>query len=401
MRIKTAFCLALMLTANLSHAIWPPPAPNIPAYTTNITQSPYNASGNGVITNTTAIQNAINDVSAKGGGTVEIPGPGVYLSGPLTMKSKINLQIDALATLRMLPEASWSGTSPLISLSSLHDVEISGGGGIDGQGWDWWTNSAGDGLYMIYFTSCNTVMVQNVTISNAPKQQVVFKSSKGGNITIQGVTIRAPSSHAATPSHNTDGIDLVGTNCFIQNCDISTGDDNIALGTSSSGVPAAGIIVSNCAFGDGHGMTIGSNTAGGVSNLTVINCTFNGTDCGIRMKSDNATSGGGGEGGIAQNLFYYNLTMTNIGYDPILIYSYYNVGQFALRASPRPLPRGDSCYGSKRDPPSGEISSSATSRLSTASGGEAGNDPGTHRDARHQHHLGQGQHHFPRKLQPV
>ena len=95
----------------------------------------------------------------------------------------------------------------------------------------------------------------------------------------------APSSHAAaTPSHNTDGIDLVGTNCLIQNCVISTGDDNIALGTSSQNVPTSNILVTNCTFGDGHGMTIGSNTEGGVSNLVVINCTFNGTDYGIRMR---------------------------------------------------------------------------------------------------------------------
>ena len=301
-----------------------PKLPNIPAYSTNVTQAPYNADGHGVITNTTAIQNAINDVSALGGGTVEIPGPGVYLTGPLTMKSKINLLIDAGAILRMLPMASWPGTSPLLSLTSLHDVEISGSGGIDGQGADWWAGNSGSGLYMIYFTSCNTVLVQNVTVSNAPKQQIVFKSSKGGNITIQGIAIRAPSSHAGTPSHNTDGIDLVGTNCLIQNCDISTGDDNIALGTSSSGVPTADILVTNCTFGDGHGMTIGSNTKGGVSNLTVINCGFNGTDCGIRMKSDNATSGGAGQGGLTQNCYYLSNYMSNIRYQPILIYSYYN-----------------------------------------------------------------------------
>jgi polygalacturonase len=300
-----------------------PPLPVIPAYSTNVTQSPYNANGNGIFTNTTAIQNAITDVGNKGGGTVEIPA-GVYLTGPLTMANNINLQIDAGAILRMLPMASWPGTSPLLTFGSLKNVEISGGGSIDGQGGGWWPTSAGSGLYMIYFSSCNTVLVQNVTISNAPKQQIVFKSSKNGNITIQNTTISAPSSHAATPSHNTDGIDLVGTNCLIQNCVISTGDDNIALGTSSSGVPTSGVLVTNCAFGDGHGMTIGSNTEGGVSNLVVINCTFNGTDCGIRMKSDNATSGGGGQGGIAQNLFYYNLGMTNIRYQPILIYSYYN-----------------------------------------------------------------------------
>ena len=61
-----------------------------------------------------------------------------------------------------------------------------------------------------------------------------------------------------------------------------------------------------------------------MSNLTVINCTFNGTDYGIRMKSDNATSGSSGAGGTAQNLFYYNLGMTNIKYGAIVIYSYYN-----------------------------------------------------------------------------
>jgi hypothetical protein len=317
--------VALLALAGLAQA-GTPALPNIPAYTINVAQAPYYALGDGTNDNTTAIQTAISDVSKAGGGTVEIPGPGVYLTGPLTMKSKINLQIDAGATLRMLPYATWYSmwtTTPLLSLDNLNNIEISGGGGIDGQGADWWSSKPGSGLYMIYFTSCNTVLVQNVTFSNAPAQQIVFKSSKGGNITIQGITIRAPSSHAGTPSHNTDGIDLIGTNCLVQHCDISTGDDNIALGTSSTGVPSADILVTNCVFGDGHGMSIGSNTAGGVSNLTVINCTFNGTDYGIRMKSDNLSSGGSGEGGVAQNLFYYNLSMTNLRYFPISIHSYY------------------------------------------------------------------------------
>jgi polygalacturonase len=346
-----------------------PALPTIPAYTTNITQAPYNANGNGVFTNTAAIQAAINDVNAKGGGTVEIPGPGVYLTGPLTMKSKINLQIDSGAILRMLPMSGWSGSSPLLTSSGLNNLEISGGGAIDGQGGGWWPTSAGSGLYMIYFSSCNTVLVQNVTISNAPKQQVVFKSSKDGNITIQNTSIMAPSSHAATPSHNTDGIDLIGTNCLIQNCTISTGDDNIALGTSSQNVPTSDVLVTNCAFGDGHGMTIGSNTEGGVSNLVVINCTFNGTDCGIRMKSDNATSGGGGQGGIAQNLFYYNLGMTNIRYQPILIYSYYNVDSSPTGITPATAagePIGSSPY------PIWENIVISNITATVASGGDAG-----------------------------
>ena len=201
LRYYLSFSLALAGVFALVSTVSAAPAlPNIPAYTTNVTQAPYNANGNGIITNTTAIQNAINDLSARGGGTVEIPGPGVYLTGPLTMRSKINLQIDYGATLRMLPYSTWYptySTTPLLAFPSLNNVEISGGGGIDGQGAAWWANNPGSGLYMIYFTSCNTVLVQNVTISNAPAQQIVFKSSKGGNITIQNITIRAPSSHAA------------------------------------------------------------------------------------------------------------------------------------------------------------------------------------------------------------
>jgi hypothetical protein len=324
----------VMVTLAQSTFINLPPLPNIPAYSTNVAQAPYNANPNGIITNTTAIQNAINDVSALGGGTVEIPGPGIYLTGPLTMKSQINLQIDAGAILRMLPMAGWPGSTPLLTSSSLHDVEISGSGSIDGQGGGWWPTSAGDGLYMIYFASCNTVLVQNITVSNAPKQQIVFKNSKSGNITVQNVIIRAPSSHASTPSHNTDGIDVVGTNCLIQNCDISTGDDNIALGSSTPGVPTANILVTNCIFGDGHGMSIGSNTEGGVSNLTVINCGFTNTDVGIRIKSDNSTSGGSGQGGLTQNLCYGSNYMSNIRYQPILIYSYYNEDTSPFGISP-------------------------------------------------------------------
>ena len=211
-----------------------PVLPSIPAYTTNVAQAPYYALGDGTTDNTTALQVAINDVSARGGGTVEIPGPGVYLSGPLTMKSRINLQIDSGATLRMKPYGSWTGTSPLLTFSSLSNVELSGSGSIDGQGPGWWPTSAGSGLYMIYFNNCNTVLVQDVTVSNAPKQQIVFKG-RCGNITIQDVTIRAPSSHAAAPSHNTDGIDLVGTNCVVRNSDISTGAGSLADTQTATG----------------------------------------------------------------------------------------------------------------------------------------------------------------------
>ena len=93
---------------------------------------------------TIGISNAIVAASAAGGGTVEIPAAaGAYLCGPLLYRSSVNLQIDSGATLKMLPYGQWpGGTSPpdFIVGSSLHDVEISGFGTIDGSATSsgWW-----------------------------------------------------------------------------------------------------------------------------------------------------------------------------------------------------------------------------------------------------------------------
>ena len=287
--------------------------PIIPPNNFNITN--YGAVSSTTLTNTVAISNAISAATAAGGGTVEVPA-GTYLSGPIALKNRINLQLDAGATLKMLPYLSFPTTATeFITASSLNNIEISGSGTLEGQGSAWWSAMPSTRPVLIALNNCHTALVQNVTLQNPPKMHITVKGTDD-NLTFQGITINSPST-----SPNTDGIDLIGTSCLVQNCSISAGDDNIALG--STGGTANNIVVTNCAFGSGHGMTIGSNTAGGVSNLTVVNCTFNGTDYGIRMKSDNASSSGG-SGGIAQNLFYYNLTMTNIIRAPIVIYSYYN-----------------------------------------------------------------------------
>ncbi len=77
------------------------------------------------------------------------------------------------------------------------------------------------------------------------------------------------------------------------------------------------IVVSNCVFGFGHGVSMGSDTTGGIQDFTISNCSFTNTTYGIRMKSDTD------RGGLVQNLIYSGLTMTGVQY-PIVIYSYYN-----------------------------------------------------------------------------
>ena len=141
----------------------------------------FGAVGDGVTTNTTAIQNAINAAAAgpttngAPGGTVEIP-PGVFMCGPLTLQSSVNLQFDAGALLRMLPLGQYPGgvTNPanFISGSSLHDIEISGTGAIDGQGAPWWPlakpHPEVQRPRMIALTGCDRVLIRGVKLVNSP-----------------------------------------------------------------------------------------------------------------------------------------------------------------------------------------------------------------------------------------
>lgn len=289
-----------------------------------VTNATYGAVGDNITTNTAAIQAAINAATLGGktngltGGTVEISGPGIYLCGPITLANNVNLQVDSGAILRMLSFSQYPGgtVNPqnFIQGSSKTNIEISGPGAIDGQGAPWWpyanTNGANRPI-MISLSSCKYEMVQNITLSNSPEFHIAIGGS-AANSTVQGCIIRAPSSEdPLTPGHNTDADDVSGTNILIQNNNISVGDDNFTCGGGT-----AYILITNNVYGSGHGVSIGSFTSPYVSNMLVINCTFNGTDQGIRIKSDRD------RGGFVHDISYYNLSMTNVEH-PILIYCDY------------------------------------------------------------------------------
>jgi len=305
---------AVLLSGESAFAEVNPALPQIPERVFCVTN--FGAVGDGTATNTEAIQSAIEAASAAGGGKVEIPA-GIFLSGPVRLDSRINLHLDAGCILRMLPLEKYPGglvnPKPLISGENLHDVAITGAGAIDGQGAAWWPYARTDRNARrpkMISPSCERLLIEGITLSNSPMFHIAL--GRCSDVTVRGVTIRAPSSEdPVCPSHNTDACDVKGRNILIEDCDVSVGDDNFTCGGDTCNV-----LIRNCRYGYGHGVSIGSYTQGGVSNITVVNCTFHDTDAGIRIKTDRD------RGGVVQDLKYMNLGMTNVGF-PILIYASY------------------------------------------------------------------------------
>jgi polygalacturonase len=205
-----------------------------------------------------------------------------------------------------------------ITATDAHDLGISGTGVIDGQGANWWQAFRNNPNmthrpYLIKFLNCTNLEVTGVTLRNSPMFHLVTQNCT--DVKIAGITIKSPE-HAA----NTDGIDPSGWNFLITDCNIDTGDDDIAIKPNPGSGRTPGdnhFVVKNCTFGHGHGMSVGGGSAGGLEDLLVDNCTFNQTDYGIRIKTVR------GNGGWLKDCVYENLRMIGIQKTPISIMDYY------------------------------------------------------------------------------
>ena len=297
----------------------------------------HGATGDGKTVDTAAIQKAIDACAKAGGGVVRFP-PGTYLSQPITLSTKTTLQLDEGATLLATPQhadfmktpGDWLSAKgggdfiPFISGKDLTDVTITGKGMIDGSGQVWWgpaeearRKTSGYTLprpNLIVLTRCRNVRIAGITIQNSPKFHLVPTDCE--DVVIEGVTFKAP---AGSP--NTDAIDpSVSRRVRITRCIMDVGDDNVAIksGKRMDGRTFAceDITVTDCTFLHGHGMSIGSETVGGVRNVTVERCTFQDTENGIRIKSPR------GRGGTIENLRCADITMTNVD-SAITITCYY------------------------------------------------------------------------------
>jgi polygalacturonase len=257
--------------------------------------------------NAAAITSAFAAANSAGGGTVEVPS-GTFLSLPFnTSDNNVTLNIASGGILRAQTKSSYGGDSTkFITFNNDSNVGVTGPGTIDGNGSSWWSSSTRPAL--LYFNNATTVNIGNVTLLNSPKENVTFSATN--NVTCNGTIISAPST-----SPNTDGIDPGGSNYTIENCNISDGDDDIAVKAIDQ--TCDNISVTNCTIGYGHGVGIGAGSTDGVSNMTVNNVKMTGTTFGIRLKANR------GNGGTVTDCTFSNITMTNVG-TPIEITSWYD-----------------------------------------------------------------------------
>ena len=307
---------------------------------------------------TDAIRKAIAAASEAGGGTVYIPA-GKFLTGPIHLKSNITLYVEGGAHVKfstdfddylpMVP-SRFEGVevvsfSPLIYAEDANNISIRGRGILDGQGQAWlafleevkrqksdseksrWqkeflrvnpektistTVSGGVPLDflrppMIQPYNCTNLLVEGVFITNSPFW--TLSPLYCDNVSIHAVTIKNDED-----GPNTDGINPDSCrNVRISDCYISVGDDCITIKSGRDedgrrvGRPAENYAITNCVMANGHGgVVIGSEMSGGVKNITIANCIFDGTDRGIRLKSTR------GRGGVVEDIRVSNIVMRNI-----------------------------------------------------------------------------------------
>jgi polygalacturonase len=336
----------------------------------------FGAVPDGATDSTQGFRLAIANCSAAGGGRVVVP-PGRYLTGPLHLRTRVNLHVTREATIAFVQDPSrylpavftrWEGVelmgySPLIYAFEQTDVAVTGEGTLDGQGdethwWPWkgnpqhgWTPGApqqkpardrlfamaeqgvpvaqrtfGDGDYLrpqfIQPYRCRNVLIEGVTIRNSPMWEIHPVLCE--NVTIHGVTV-------VTHGPNNDGCNPESCrDVLIERCHFDTGDDCIAIksGRNTDGrrlaTPSENIIVRDCRMKDGHGgVTIGSEISGGVRWVFAERCQMDSPnlDRALRFKNNAA------RGGVIEHVYMRDVTVGEVADAVLSIDFHYEEGR--------------------------------------------------------------------------
>ena len=367
----------------------------------------YGAKPDGNTLNTESITKAIETLHKRGGGVVWVPA-GLWLTGPIVLKSNINLHLAAGATLLFtndrsqypIVEGNWEGLPQMrmqapISATRATNIAITGRGIVDGNGDGWrqvkkdkltesqWKKQVASGGVlsddkkswfpseafkkahnmpanpgaiapgrdMAYYASIKDFLRPNMVVLSECKfillDGVIFQNSPAWclhplmseHITVRNITVKNP-----WYAQNGDGIDLESCkNVLIENSVFDVGDDALCMksGRDAAGreraMPTQDVIIRNCVVYASHGgFVIGSEMSGGAKNIYVSNCTFIGSDVGLRFKTTR------GRGGIVENIFICDIYMKDIPGEAILFDMYYMAKDpIPLEGEKRELPKAE------------------------------------------------------------
>jgi polygalacturonase len=243
------------------------------------------ASGNGLTNDTAVFQKALDTCAVAGGGEVIVPA-GDYLIGSIELKSNTTLRLEKAANLmgssnlddypvvQVRWEGRWiRGHRALIYATNASRIAVLGPGRIAG-------NPALGGRQMprrpliIEPIHCTDIRLED--FSTEHRSMWSIHPTVCENVSVKNLTIRSTGG-------NGDGIDIDSCkHVRIESCDISTGDDCIALkcGRGMEGFRAAqpteDVLISNCTLADSifAGIGIGSETSGGIRDVRIEHCRF-------------------------------------------------------------------------------------------------------------------------------
>lgn len=281
--------------------------------------------------NAPSIQKAIDMVSIAGGGTVTVP-PGEFLTGPIELKSGVELHLDmgarlvgvadtaAYAKAHMTVKGKRSKFSSLIYAKGQENIAVTGLGTIDGQGGDpafKIKDDPGGRPMLILMRDCKNVVIKDIRLENSAHWVQFYPNCEG--LRVSGIKVR---SHC---NYNNDGIDIDSKDVVVTGCIFDCEDDAICL-KSLSGDFCENVTITNCiAASNCNAIKLGTSSAYGFRNVNISNITVRGaSEDNIRhwstkvkgvTKPITVISGIAIEtvdGGICENINVSNISMVDV-----------------------------------------------------------------------------------------